>query len=50
MACGCSEQVMFGDFDVKKWPVKTGGLSRQVACQDRWPVIGGQIYNKFIDP
>ena len=34
----------FEDFDVKKY------LSRQVVCQARWPVIGGQLYNKFICP
>ena len=30
MVCGCSKQVIFEDFDVNKWPVKTGGLSSEV--------------------
>ena len=31
MGCGCSKRVILEDFDVKKWAVKTGSLSRQVA-------------------
>ena len=37
MVCGFSKQVIFEDFDIKKWvcqdkwPVKTGGLSSEVS-------------------
>ena len=59
MACYCSKQVICEDFYVKKWPVKTGGLSsevmyitnssthRNVAYQAMWPVTGGGLFGRL---